>query len=475
MRSRHIAHPCTWGVWVAAPILTVSMLLLAGCGGGSSHANITTVGGGGGGGGGQTAGAFFGMHVNFSQTPWPNEPVAGLRMWDDASSWALVSTGPGSYDWTPIDFWLQQAQTHGADVLYDLARTPVWAQCAPSDTTCGSGDTTVTCAYSQLSSEGGPGQCFPPSDLHVDGTGPNQIWINWVTDVATHSVNSTTAHIKYYEIWNEPNTVSQWQGTAQQLVRMAQDAQCIIKGKNCNSLSTYSKTGIDPSAVVLTPAFTGTTQSDVTTAMQGYLQAGGGQYADAIAFHGYLGPNPPEQFANVYSAFSGMLSTQSQQTKQVFNTEASWGVNNPILDPDKQAAWLSRYILLQASLGVTRFYWYSWDVSGVNLWSSSGGTTPAGVAFGQMNKWLTGATVSSACSAQGTLWTCGFTRSGGYQALAVWDTSQTCGGGSCTTASYSVPAQYTQYLDIAGNTNPISAGNVAVGLKPILLESGNIP
>ncbi len=466
--------------WLSLAVLLMCVLVLTGCGA-KATSNLSTGGGGGtggggtgGGGGGAAVSSFFGMHINFSTTAWPNVPVAGLRMWDDHAAWSLINTAPGVYDWTLMDTWLAEAQTNKADVLYDLARTPSWAQCPNTDATCGSANATIACSYSTTAGEGGAGQCFPPNDLNVDGTGANQHWIDWVTAVATHSVASSTAHIKYYEIWNEPDSDPQWQGTNAQLVRMAQDARCILLGTNCNSLSTYSKTGIDTSAILLTPAFTSSTKSDVTTAMQSYLSAGGSQYADVVAFHGYLGPNPPEQIATLYTNFSTMLAGLSLQSKPVFNTEASWGVNNPITDPDMQAAWVGRYVLLQIGAGISRFYWYSWDVPGVTL-VSSGTLTPAGVAFAQMNQWTSGATTSGACTAQGSVWTCGLTRANGYQAAAVWDTTQTCSNGSCTTVNYSAPSQFTQYIDLAGKTVAISGGTVPVGIKPILLETGNIP
>lgn len=475
--------------WAVLPVVLGCALFLPGCGGSKSSSNIAPVVGGGvapscsaapaaGAAPSSISGGLLGMHINHASTPWPDQPVAGLRMWDDGSSWALVNTSPGTYDWSAVDHWLALAQTNGADVVYDLARTPVWAQCSASDTQCGSGNTAVHCAYSSASNspEGGDGQCFPPADLNVDGTGPNQHWIDWVTAVASHSVNSTTAHIKYYEIWNEPNEPAFWQGTSAQLVRMAQDARCIIKGSDCNTGANYPQKGLDPSAVLLTPAFTASSTSDVATAMDTYLTAGGGQCADVVAFHGYLGQNAPEHIATIYSNLAGVLA--SQPGKAIFNTEASWGVNHPITDPDQQTAWLSRYIIVQASLGVSRFYWYAWDIPGVNLWdSTTNADTPAGIAYGQMNSWLNGATISACTqnSANTNIWQCAITRSGGYQALAMWDTSQTCSSGSCTTAPQSAPAPYTQYVDVAGNVTAISGGTVPLGIKPILLENGNIP
>jgi hypothetical protein len=78
------------------------------------------------------------------------------------------------------------------------------------------------------------------------------------------------------------------------------------------------------------------------------------------------------------------------------------------------------------------------------------------------------------CSKQGTQWTCPMTRSG-YQAEAIWDSSQSCSYGNCSTLTTTVSAVYTQYRDLAGNVTVISNNKVPVGLKPILLESGNAP
>ncbi len=451
----------------------IGVALLSGCGGGSSNSSVTPPTSNGGG-GAKGAATFFGMHINSPTTPWPNVPVAGLRMWDDRAAWALVNTAPGVYDWSTFDIWLAAAKNK-ADVLYDFGRTPSWAQCSVTNPSCGLVDPLVTCAYSQTGGEGGPGQCLPPNDLDNLGNGTNQHWIDWVTAVATHSVKSSTSHIKYYEIWNEANLTRFWDGNYAQLARMAQDARCIIIGTSCgNSQSTYTKTGIDPSAMLLTPAFVGSDTVNLIDAFAAYLPLAG-QYADIIAFHGYVGHNPPEQIVTVHSNLLGVLAAQSQQTKQLFNTEASWGTANPLTDADQQAAWLSRYILLQVSLGINRFYWYSWDVPGVELWSSSTGTTLAGTAYREMNTWVSGATANGPCTAQGSVWSCGFTRASGYQAMAVWDTSQSCSNGVCSSSSFSAPSQFTQYLDVTGKSFPITGGVVPIGLKPILLETGNIP
>ena len=75
--------------------------------------------------------------------------------------------------------------------------------------------------------------------------------------------------------------------------------------------------------------------------------------------------------------------------------------------------------------------------------------------------------MSTPCAANGTVWTCGLSRSNGYQALAVWDTAGT--------STFSVPSQYTQYQDLEGGTSSVSGSSVTIGTEPILLTNGVTP
>jgi len=422
---------------------------------------------------------FFNMHTGHPATPWPSSPVAGQRLWDAGVSWPLINTSKGVYDWTLLDQRLSDAHVHGADLLYDMGMTPVWAQCGTS--TASSCVQTSGCAFAGTSYGAGPGQCYWPADLNPDGTGTNQHWKDWVTAVATHSVNSGTGHIKYYEIWNEPNDTGFWRGTTAQLVRMAQDAACIIKGigPGCTNV------GIDPKALMVTPAPT-LGGSAISTWMLGYLGAGGTQVSDVIAFHGYNGTNAEKIVTLVSTLRDNALITFNQTSKPLFDTEFSWGLNVVFPDQDERAGFVGRSLLLHWSSGVNRLYWYSWDSSGT-MWSetsTSGCTTPdasgvgftckSGLAFAQVQNWLVGATLSQACSVNGTVWTCGLTKPGGYQALAVWDTAQSCSNGLCTTSTFTfapVIPNYIHYRDVYGAVTAISGRTVPIGYKPILLEN----
>lgn len=419
-------------------------------------------------------------------------PYGGLRLWDTGTGWAEINTSStdfqnGTFDWTNLDAFVS-AKPANVDLLYNLARTPTWASSGPSDSNCD---------YASIG--GGPGQCHPPVDLNSDGSGTDQDWINWVTAVATRY----KGQIKYYEIWNEWNIQLFWVGTPAQLVRMEQDARCVVggppTGKTCNPNSTFpSPPGIDPSAQIITPSPVGaaTDLNSVASNLTTYFGTtvggnAGGTFADIIGFHGYVGttsssgmcPQPENVNTVVDDMASVVNGTAGEAGKPWFDTEGGWSQApaEDFTDPDRQAAFLPRYYLLQASLGVDRAYWYRWDSGqtyGGSLWTSSGGPTPAATAYGEVSKWIVGATLTNACapvSGGSSVWTCGFSR-GSYKALAVWDAGQDCLNGSCATTPFNIPSGgYTMMRDVAGNETTLSGSSTPIGAKPILLETGKLP
>lgn len=410
---------------------------------------------------------FFGLHMDYPNAPWPNISFGAQRFWDSDIQWAQINTAPGVFDWTLADTRVNTALANHVDILYDLARTPPWAQCAGNDKGCGSGEGDAVCGFN-LPGQGGPGQCFPPADLKVDGTGTDQHYIDWVTALASRY----KGEIKYYEIWNEPTAPIVWQGTTAQLVRMSQDARCIIIGTGCSSLSTYTRKAIDPSAQITTPAYVTDTGINVATAMSSFLAAGGGQYVDVISYHGYVQwPQAPEDAITDAAPLQNVLAAANQQGKPLISSEGGFGAKVTITDPDQEAAWIARFEILMQSVGVARSYWYAWDGATTPFWSESTGTLIGGTTYNEMTNWLVGATLCSPCVAAGTVWQCGYTRPGGYQAIAVWDSSQSCNEGSCTTSSFTLPAGYDYFLDLAGVKAKTTGSTVRIGIKPILLEN----
>ena len=398
------------------------------------------------------------MHLNSEVAPWPfydvsgsivTLPFASQRLWDAGIAWSQVNTSQGVYDWTTApqnaDVWMSDAQAHQPlDELYTLARTPTWASSDAGDTSCID------------SAENGGGQCHPPVDLNTDGTGTNAIWIAWVTAAAQYSKAKKDAGepgFSYYEIWNEWNSSVSWLGTPQQLVRMEQDARCVVEGppsgKSCYLTSVFpGGTAIDASAKIVSPSPVGAHPmlDAVSDSLQTYFSTTvnnypGGSFSDVIGFHGCRTgtkstttalPCPtPEDVNTVIADMNTTLASFSSITagKPLFNTEGGWSEADVegFTDQDRQAAFLPRYLLLQQSADVgSRVLVRVGQRRGcVRLYNdTTSQATLAATAYGEVNQWTVGATVSKACGATGTVWTCGFTRPGGYTALAVWDASR---------------------------------------------------
>jgi len=150
-------------------------------------------------------------------------------------------------------------------------------------------------------------------------------------------------------------------------------------------------------------------------------------------------------------------------------------------DPDMEAAFVARFEIMNWATGLTRAYWYEWDnpaygtlwsptsINGCSTIFTSGYVCKPGSAYQQVYDWLLGSTLG-ACSVTGTVWTCTLTQSSGSIAEIIWDTSQSCNNGSCTTSQQSVPSVYVSYGDLTGARYSIS-GTVPVSIKPILLQT----
>jgi hypothetical protein len=375
-------------------------------------------------------------------------------------AWGRIEKSRGVFDFTLFDGYVVAARQHGlvdpatntANMAITLAAgTPAWAasSCSPGSS------------------------CTVPPDNIV-------YWTEFITAMIQHYNGKTQPHIKYYELWNEFNVQLWWTGKDDDLVALAQAAYPIIHQDPYSMLLTPSVAG----PVAITPSAGGT-----AAAMAGYLQAGGSQYADGGAFHGYPAPPksvspfpmPEDDSAPGCNCFFGSIATKATQMREVFDqnglsgkpmlqTEGSWG-NSTVTDSDTQVAWVARYNLLQAGLRSTLNLqlagWFTWAMPGFgwgDIADSSLNPTAAGIAYNQVYNWAVGAAIDTPCSgAEDGTWTCNLTRPGGYKAEAVWNTQGP--------AQLTPGAGYKQYRDLAGNTVPIAPGTaVSIGAKPILVE-----
>jgi hypothetical protein len=405
-----------------------------------------------------TEATYFGLNPNIivqqGQVPWPDFPVGSfgsIRLWGTDTTWADIEQTQGVYTFTGLDNWISMGQSHGmTNFVYTFGKgTPMFYSSDPTATICTKpGSATNT-----------NGECYPPSDVDSG----DQVFKNFVTAVVQH-VQGLSGITMAWECINEPTNPEEWSGTQAQTLTMCTDLYNTVKSINSSALvTTPAPVSYDPASIL--PGGW----------MTSYLQAGGGKVADVIAFHGYF-PHPeqnqpPEEINTLAQGVITAATGDGQGSKPIWDTEMGYK-DQYMSDPDLQAAFVARVYLLQWAVGVSRFYWYAYGDSQIGTITTSSGTlNEAGVAYGVVDSWMVGSTLTTACSGNTTVWTCGFTTASGSQRLAVWDASQTCSAGSCTTSSYAPDSSYTQYIDLTGASHTITSGTpVQIGAKPILLE-----
>jgi hypothetical protein len=442
--------------------------------------------------------ALFGLHVQSVSTPWPTIGFGAFRIFSDLNPgiarWAQINKENGTYDFTLLDTWLAELYAHGVtNVVYTVSQVPKWASSNPTDTACDFA--TSPPVY---------GGCDLPTDLNPDGSGSDATYINFVTALAQH-VNDPTylqthAHIQYWEPWNEwyrnnivdtsPQVFISVRATYAQMVRMTEDARCIIAGTGSINGVPCTASAIDPSAKIVSPSNGGQNCCGSPMVFQNFLYCNGtgpnapipgsdcstgsrgSDAVDIINTHFYeaLGL-PPENLARNVGQYTKLLRP-IDLAKPLWSTEGSWGNDSAVTDPDIQASWVARYYLIGWSSGLAQMYWFAYDSPHFGqLWTAGAGLNKAGVAYGETYNWIVGSTLTTPCSAAGTVWSCGFTLANGNAAEAIWDTSQTCLGGNCSTSNQNISSAWKSYQDLAGSNNAIPNGTVPVGIKPILLTS----
>ncbi len=247
-------------------------------------------------------------------------------------------------------------------------------------------------------------------------------------------------------MWNEANDAAFWSGAIADLMPLVSGAAPII-------------TGAVPGAVITTPSSTKSSGLSRDAWMTSWLQAGGSQLADIMAFHVYLDGETPEDQLSVITTMQMVAQGNGMAGKPAWDTEGGWvstAACPTTFTADDCIGQLARWYLIQLSNGISEFTWYDWD--------DINDLAPAGAAYGVLYDWLVGATFTSACSANAAgVWTCALARSSpaGYHGLVVWNPAGA--------TSYSAPADYTSYRDLGGGTTAIS-GAVPIGVVPVLLE-----
>ncbi len=390
---------------------------------------------------------FFGIGVIEPSTAhFPTVPFGALRLWTSEVGWALIETAPNHYDWTKLDFYLSEAKTHNKELLYTFGQVPSWAV-PPADSM-------------NPSAFGNTGAASPPADV---GSG-DATFKAFVTAVVQHSLASTTGKIKYYELWNEPDLMGTWQGTASQLVTMGRDAYTIIHA-------------LDPNALVIGPSPSTSNQYGVHF-LPAYYAAGGAPYQDIVGCHAYMFTNGvfsqqadelPGGIRVSISSLKTLMASYGISSKPIVYTEGCPGNTNSGMSDLLKVAYIGQEYVLMWAAGVAAYFWYQWDnTAWGTMWTTTGGINAVGIAYTQLYDWMVGSThAASPCSqASDSTWTCELTLANGSAALIMWNPN----GSKTIATTFST----YQTLDNA-NVNTVSAGGtVTIDTKPILLSGVNV-
>lgn len=143
----------------------------------------------------------FGLHVpGIADGAIPSVRYGTVRLWDSGVAWGQVEQSRGRYWWPGLDRAVGNANAQGAEILYVLGSTPTWAA---SNRTQGT--------YPNRGAASNPRRMAD--------------WKSWVTAVVQRHGNSIDA----YQIWNEANLPTFWQGTPAQMAQLTLVATRIIR------------------------------------------------------------------------------------------------------------------------------------------------------------------------------------------------------------------------------------------------------
>ena len=377
---------------------------------------------------------FFGMHLHKTLfpsaagfiTPWPNLPVPTWRLWDSQVRWPDIEPSKGQWKFDLLDKYLALAEAHHVEILMPLAVTPQWASSQPD----------VKSGWQQ------PGLTSPPRDIND--------WRDYVRKVATHC----RGRVHEYEIWNEPNLKQYWVGTTEDLIALTHEAHDIIKG-------------IDPTALVVSPA--ATTGSGVAWLAE-FLGKGGAQYIDVVGYHFYIHPQPPEGIVALVQKVKQTMASNGAGDKPLWCTEVGWAQPKPFPSEELAAAYLARAYIVSWAAGVERLYWFAWDDHGwvaIETTSLDGRTLkPAGLAYGTIQKWLSGAKMDWCDKAGDGTWSCQLERDDGPRWI-VWNPDGT--------KPMKVPSSWhaKSLTPLLGESGSLTSSVFDAGPVPVLITSSN--
>ncbi len=403
----------------AAAVLTSALVLAAGLAAvpaQAAPAPATT--------GGPVPDTAFGLHVpGISQGTDPSVSYGSVRLWDSGVAWGQVEQKSGKFWWNGLDAAISNANSQNVKILYVLGSTPKWAA---SNTKQGT--------YPNKGAASMPSM---------------KAWKSWVTAVTQRYADS----IESYQIWNEANLTTFWQGTPKQMAQLTKEAAKIIR-KN------------DPTAKVVAASSTVRLQSAYKKFFPAYLKElkKAGWPIDAVSVHLYPPSTgtPASRADYIAQVKTDMSKAKVPAGKELWDTEINYGIAGPgskypdvNIEGPTAAAWVAQTYLDDIRLGVNRAYWYFWapnsNLVGIQTYDNTAGAT----ALQAVKNWLNGSYYSCISGAVNTC------------QLGDYANPQVIAWASTGSGTFTVPANVSRSCDALNQCIPAIPGSqVTIGSMP---------
>lgn len=367
----------------------------------------------------------FGLHVpQIANGATPTVNYGAVRLWDSGVAWGQVQQKKGTYWWNGLDAAIGNANAQGKQIMYVLGSTPKWAASKTKQGT-----------YPNR------GAASNPKSM--------KDWKNWVTAVVKRYGGS----IESYQIWNEANLQTFWQGTPKQMAKLTQAAYKIIRK-------------YDPTAKVVAASSTVRLQSAYKKFFPAYLKELRKLKwpVDVVSVHLYPASTgtPADRVGYIKQVRADMRKAKVPASKALWDTEVNYGIAGPGPgNPDRDiegptaAAWVAQTYLDDLLYGVGRAYWYYWfpraNLVGIQMFDGTVGA----LGYQTTRNWLSGRPYS--CT-EGQVNTC---------QLGDNITPKVVAWVARGSGTFTVPANATITCDALNQCTPVTPGSqVTIGSMP---------
>ena len=275
---------------------------------------------------------------------WPAFPVDAIRLWDTRTTWLNLEPADDQWDFVTLDAHLAKARAKGVrDVMLVLGGTPRWAaqRVTPDDAPWL-----------------GPGSASPPRDLVQ--------WREYVRTVATRYAGRIDA----YEIGNEPNLLTFWNGSPAEhaeLVRAAVD----------------EITAADPAARILVGGPVLRRSADLGALDTWLGSVAGDGRIDGVSVHVYPDAADLADVPVLLASARARLDDLGLGGRPAWVTEINVS-DGSVLTAQEQGRAVEDLTAQTYAAGFERVYWYAWtDLGPLELIQLHDGTPGGEVLAGE--------------------------------------------------------------------------------------------